>query len=355
MTKPLTRPQEAFLDAYRIYGIVRIAAPQAGVSRELHYNAMRVSETYREAFAAIQREHALGLEEQAREIAVNGIPEPVYYGRKLVAFKRKHSDSLLIRLLEANDPEKFGRPKAPAGRRRKPVHGVNFQTRLAKVLSERKAHPRSDRSTWKRLRRAGPPPGPPCTPTAESCWDELRTLCRQHARKKTAPPAEPSLPNPSPRRHTRSRAKLWRAPDRRTPAATIPSQDPVRPPCRRHRKSVDFPDLLQRPRARIFSTNGLSNPDPGHRTVRLRSGHAVSPRPRRLPPRLEGHPHPPLAGRPRRRTPQSPPRAGPARMPGRTLGRRPPRLPPLRLGNPPARSRMPDPLPSAPPRRGRRK
>src|SRR6218665_295723 len=135
MTKPLTRPQEAFLDAYRIYGIVRIAAPKAGVSRELHYNAMRVSETYRQAFARIQQEHALGLEEQARAIAVDGIPEPVYYGRKLVAFKRKHSDSLLIRLLEANDPEKFGRPKAPARRRRRPDGGVNFRARLVKGLS----------------------------------------------------------------------------------------------------------------------------------------------------------------------------------------------------------------------------
>ena len=71
---------------------------------------MQVSETNRQAFARIQQEHALDLEEQTRKMAVDGVPKTVYYGRKLVAFKCKHSDSLPIRLLEANDPEKFGRP-----------------------------------------------------------------------------------------------------------------------------------------------------------------------------------------------------------------------------------------------------
>src|SRR5688572_24384040 len=80
MPKPLTIKQQAFLDAYRTYGIVRIAAAKSGVSRELHYNALRVSETYCQALAAIDKEHALQLEEQARTIILNqGVPEPVFY------------------------------------------------------------------------------------------------------------------------------------------------------------------------------------------------------------------------------------------------------------------------------------
>ncbi|AMV18033.1 hypothetical protein [Planctomyces sp. SH-PL14] len=39
MPKPLTTKQQAFLTAYRTYGIVRIAAAKSGVSRGLHYNA----------------------------------------------------------------------------------------------------------------------------------------------------------------------------------------------------------------------------------------------------------------------------------------------------------------------------
>ena len=127
MPKPLTTKQQAFLEAYRIYGIIRIAAAKSGVSRELHYNALRISETYRQALAAIEKEHALQLEEQARTIARNqGIPEPVYYGRKLVGFKRRFSDKLLICLLEANHPEKFRRPKAPR-KRPPPDNGANFR------------------------------------------------------------------------------------------------------------------------------------------------------------------------------------------------------------------------------------
>jgi len=155
MTTPLTKHQEAFLEAFRTYGIVRIAAGMAGVSRELHYNALRVSETYREAFATIQQDHAFRLEEEARAIAVEGIPEPVYYGRQIVGFRRKYSGRLLIRLLEANDPAKFCRPRAPARRRRRPDTGAFFRTRLPPILAERRAQPRSDRSTWKRLRRTG--------------------------------------------------------------------------------------------------------------------------------------------------------------------------------------------------------
>ena len=212
MTKPLTKRQETFLDSSRTYGIVRIAAKKAGVSHELHYNAMRVSETYRQAFAAIQQEHALGLEEQAREIAVDGIPEPVYYGRKLVAFKRKHSDQLLIRLLEANDPEKFGRPKAPPRRRRRPDNGAFFRTRLPQILAEKRAQSRSDRSTWKRLRRTGTPAEELSPQTAEARWEELRKLARQHARPKTAPPAEVAEPSNTPRRWCDLRRRLTNGP-----------------------------------------------------------------------------------------------------------------------------------------------
>ncbi len=65
MPKPLTIKQQAFLEAYRTYGIIRIAAATSGVSRELHYNALRVSETYRQALSAIDKEHPRRLEEQA--------------------------------------------------------------------------------------------------------------------------------------------------------------------------------------------------------------------------------------------------------------------------------------------------
>jgi len=74
MSKPLSRRQQAFLGAYRVHGSIEIAQ----VSCELHYNALRVSQTYYEVFAAIEREHSEALVEQAQELAEQGPIAPVY-------------------------------------------------------------------------------------------------------------------------------------------------------------------------------------------------------------------------------------------------------------------------------------
>lgn len=113
MPGELTEAQRSFLDAYRVFGMVKAAAEQAGVSRELHYNALRTSESYRHAFQIAQRDSALALEEEARNRAIDGYDEPVFQRGKIVGFRRRYSDRLLIFLLEANVPEKFGRHATP--------------------------------------------------------------------------------------------------------------------------------------------------------------------------------------------------------------------------------------------------
>ena len=107
MCKPLTERQQAFLDAYRTNGLVKPAAEQAGCSRELHYGALRSSETYREAFAMVQRELVDELEEEARRRAIYGVKIPKLYRGKVIGYETRYSDTLLMYLLEANDPEKF--------------------------------------------------------------------------------------------------------------------------------------------------------------------------------------------------------------------------------------------------------
>ena len=108
MNKPITAGQQAFLDAYRYSGMVKEAAAQVGCSRELHYGAMRTSETYREAFASVQRDLSYELEEEARRRAIDGVKIPVIYQGKVIGYDIRYSDALLVFLLEANDPEKFG-------------------------------------------------------------------------------------------------------------------------------------------------------------------------------------------------------------------------------------------------------
>src|SRR6218665_682443 len=142
MAKKITKRQQAFLDAYRELGFVHGAALKAGVSRELHYNAMRVSKPYREAFREIEQTFALKLEEEARRLAVIGEVVPVYYGRKLVGFRNRPSDRLLIFLLKANNPEKF---VEPLRRRRRQKPDSRAKSRRSSASAS---------FSWKRMSRA---------------------------------------------------------------------------------------------------------------------------------------------------------------------------------------------------------
>jgi len=106
-SKPITQRQQAFLDAYRVAGLVKPAAAQAGCSRELHYGALRTSETYRQAFTLVQRELVDELEEEARRRAIYGVKISILFRGKVIGYETRYSDTLLMYLLEANDPEMF--------------------------------------------------------------------------------------------------------------------------------------------------------------------------------------------------------------------------------------------------------
>jgi len=123
MPKRLTRRQQAFLEAYRVWGFIKIAADKASVSRELHYNALRVSETYRDTFSAIEKEHTDALVQQAQELSLQGPIAPVYYSRKIVGFRLNPSIRLLMKQLRLADPKKFSFRKP---RPRKPDSGRDF-------------------------------------------------------------------------------------------------------------------------------------------------------------------------------------------------------------------------------------
>ncbi len=108
MKKPLTDQQTEFLVAYRTEGRVKPAAARAGCSRELHYNALRTSETYRKAFAMVQQDFVDELEEEMRQRAIYGVKIPKFYRGEVIGYETRYSDTLLMALLEANNPEKFG-------------------------------------------------------------------------------------------------------------------------------------------------------------------------------------------------------------------------------------------------------
>ncbi len=107
-SKPLTQRQQGFLDAYQVTGQVKPAAARAGCSRELHYGALRTSETYREEFSLVQQRLAAELEDELWQRAVYGVKIPKFYRGEVIGYEIRYSDTLLMTLLEARDPEKFG-------------------------------------------------------------------------------------------------------------------------------------------------------------------------------------------------------------------------------------------------------
>lgn len=120
LTDSLTGPQRKFLAAYRKLGVITYAARAAKVSRETHYHAQHTSEAYRQAFRDAHREAHDELEMEARVRATEGVKKLVLYkgqpvvvkdadGNEHYLYEFEKSDRLLIRLLEAGDPERYAK------------------------------------------------------------------------------------------------------------------------------------------------------------------------------------------------------------------------------------------------------
>lgn len=98
---------EHFLRALAEYGIVKWAAEQADVSRVTIYRYYKNDPEFAARFDEAKRVGALGMEDEARRRAAQGIEEAVYYQGEEVGKHRKFSDLLLIFLLKGLFPEKY--------------------------------------------------------------------------------------------------------------------------------------------------------------------------------------------------------------------------------------------------------
>lgn len=98
----------AFLAAYRTCGMVTRAAEAAEIDHSSHYRWLQSDPEYAEEFEQAQRDSCSVLEAEARRRALEGVSEPVYQMGQCVGHKQKYSDTLLIFLMKANNPSKFG-------------------------------------------------------------------------------------------------------------------------------------------------------------------------------------------------------------------------------------------------------
>lgn len=104
-----TARQVAFIDALRETACVETAARAVGKAASGAYKLRARSDSFRAAWDAALRYSALDLERVAMERALNGTEEDVFDrdGNK-VATKRRYNDRLLMFLLRAARPDRYG-------------------------------------------------------------------------------------------------------------------------------------------------------------------------------------------------------------------------------------------------------
>lgn len=99
--------REKFLRALRETGVVAAACAAAGITRPTAENYRKAYPDFAEAWEDAKLDAADALEEEARRRAVMGVERVILYKGDPVGTKTHYSDSLLLALLKANNPNKF--------------------------------------------------------------------------------------------------------------------------------------------------------------------------------------------------------------------------------------------------------
>lgn len=98
----------SFLDAYRRRGRLNASAREAGVTPATVYRWRKTVEGFEEAFLEAKEDVVEVLEDTAFDLAVDGVlEERMDKDGNVIARKRTYATNVLLRLLEANAPEKY--------------------------------------------------------------------------------------------------------------------------------------------------------------------------------------------------------------------------------------------------------
>jgi hypothetical protein len=112
-----TRMQECFLMCYEQTGQILGASRGAKVARSAHYRWLEKDPTYLPRFQDARIKATQGLKDEAVRRAMDGVRKLVLYKGQPVRvegqllYEHKYSDHLMIKLLEAGDPDNFNRQR----------------------------------------------------------------------------------------------------------------------------------------------------------------------------------------------------------------------------------------------------
>jgi hypothetical protein len=99
--------QERFLLSYSRLGALNHAAKASGIAYSTHLRWMREDKEYPAKFEQARQSLLDHLERECIRRASEGVVEAIYQNGKLVGYRRKYSDVLLIFTMKALAPEKY--------------------------------------------------------------------------------------------------------------------------------------------------------------------------------------------------------------------------------------------------------
>jgi hypothetical protein len=99
--------QRRFLAAFAASGSVGRASRWARIHRQSHYFWLAADPSYPTRFRQAETQAARTLEDEAVRRAYEGLRKPVWYKGKIVGYETEYSDTLLLAVLKANNPDKF--------------------------------------------------------------------------------------------------------------------------------------------------------------------------------------------------------------------------------------------------------
>ena len=97
----------ALLTAYAACGTVTKAAEVANTARGNHRLWRAKDPAYAEAFEEAKEAFKEKLEEEAYRRAIDGCQEPIVFDGRVIGHRLKYSDTLMIFMLKALDPDKY--------------------------------------------------------------------------------------------------------------------------------------------------------------------------------------------------------------------------------------------------------
>jgi hypothetical protein len=97
--------QARFLEVFINTASVKVAAKAAGITRNAHYQWLDYDEDYVKAYAKAKTKSMGVLLDEAIRRGVDGVVEPVYHKGRVVGRVRKYSDTCLMGVLKAKDPD----------------------------------------------------------------------------------------------------------------------------------------------------------------------------------------------------------------------------------------------------------